>query len=176
VGATTDEGNGTLYAVVTTSATQPTVGQIKAAQDHTGAAAPWGGSQAISSTGAKTIGASGLTAATTYYAHLVHTDAAANDSNRVTSASFTTSAGGVGLTSSPLSDNVGNLHLSAPFEAFVLDVTTGALVLRKTGQTSHATTGVVTFADAALAAATQYRVIWRRTDTGAQGVELLTAA
>lgn len=90
VGATTDEGNGTLYAVVTTSSPQPTVAQIKASQDHTGAAAAWGGSQAVSSTGAKTLGATGLTAATNYWGHLVHTDAASNDSNRVSSAQFTT--------------------------------------------------------------------------------------
>lgn len=88
VGATTDEGNGTMYAVVTTSATQPSVAQIKAAQDHTGAAAPWGGSVAVSSTGAKTLNATGLTFGTVYYAHVVHTDAAANDSNRVSSSAF----------------------------------------------------------------------------------------
>lgn len=92
VGATTDEGNGTLYAVVTTSATQPSVAQIKAGQNHTGAAAAWSGSLAISSTGAKTLNATGLSQGTTYYAHLVHNDAANNDSNRVASASFTTSA------------------------------------------------------------------------------------
>lgn len=92
VGATTDEGNGTMYAVVTASATQPSVAQIKAGQDHTGAAAVWSGSQAISTTGAKTFSATGLAAATAYYAHVVHTDAATNDSNRVSSASFTTNA------------------------------------------------------------------------------------
>ena len=93
VGANTDEGNGTMYAVVTTSATQPSVAQIKAGQDHTGAAAPWAGSQAISTTGAKVLGATGLTPSTSYYGHLVHTDAASNDSNRVVSAQFTTTAG-----------------------------------------------------------------------------------
>lgn len=81
-----------------------------------------------------------------------------------------------GLVSSPLKTNAGVLHLSAPFEAFVLNATSGALVLRKTGLTSNAATGVVSFTDATLAAGTQYRVVWRRTDTGAQGVEMLTAA
>lgn len=90
VEATTDEGNGTMYAVVTTSSTQPSVAQIKAGQDHTGAAAVWSGSQAVSTTGAKTFSATGLSVATVHYAHLVHTDAAANDSNRVSSAEFTT--------------------------------------------------------------------------------------
>lgn len=95
VGATTDEGNGTMYAVVTTSATQPSVAQIKAGQDHTSAAAAWAGSQAVASAGAKTLNATGLAQNTTFYAHLVHTDAAANDSNRVSSASFTTGQRGV---------------------------------------------------------------------------------
>lgn len=90
VGATTDEGNGTLFAVVTTSATQPSVAQIKAGQDHTGATAAWAGTQTISSTGAKTLSASGLAPATDYYAHLVHTDLATNNSNRVSSSAFTT--------------------------------------------------------------------------------------
>lgn len=94
VGATTDEGNGTMYAVVTTSATAPSAAQIKAGQDHTGSAAAWnsGSGQAISTVGAKTFNATGLTASTAYRAHLVHTDAAANDSNIATSAEFTTSA------------------------------------------------------------------------------------
>ncbi|MEJ1938145.1 hypothetical protein WDZ92_48750, partial [Nostoc sp. NIES-2111] len=101
------------------------------------------------------------------------------DSNGTTTSSAATltvaAAPGV-LTSSALKSNAGVLHVSAPFEAFVLNATSGALVLRKTGLTSNASTGVVTFSDAALTAATQYRVVWRRTDTGAQGVELLTAA
>lgn len=90
VGATTDEGNGTMYAVVTASATQPSVAQIKAGQDHTGAAAAWAGNLAITSAGAKSLNATGLAPVTAYYAHLVHTDAATNDSNRVSSSAFTT--------------------------------------------------------------------------------------
>jgi hypothetical protein len=92
VGATTDEGNGTLYVVVTTSATAPSAAQIKAGQDHTGSAAVFDDSQVITTTGAKTFSATGLTASTAYRAHLIHTDAAANDSNIVTSAEFTTSS------------------------------------------------------------------------------------
>lgn len=174
VGATTDEGNGTLYAVVTTSATQPSVAQIKAGQTHTGSAAPWGGSVAVSSTGAKTLSSTGLTASTAYYGHLVHSDAAGNDSNRVSSATFSTPAV-PGLTSNPLKNNTGTLLTNQPFEAYVSNPSTGALVLKKTGLTSHATTAVVTFTDASLTAATAYRVVWRQTSTGAEGLETLTA-
>mgnify|MGYP000668071602 CR=1 FL=1 len=111
VGATTDEGSGTLYAVVTTSGTQPSVAQIKAGQSDTGAAAAWSGSQAISSAGTKTLGATGLSPSPVYYAHMVHTDAAANDSNRASSAAFDCAghagsdvsvAGWVGTPGSPL--------------------------------------------------------------------------
>jgi hypothetical protein len=90
VGATTDEGNGTLYAFVSTSATPPSDADLIA-----GTGATWAGSVAVGSTGAKTLNAVGLTASTGYYAHLLHRDAAANDSNIVTSALFTTSAPGV---------------------------------------------------------------------------------
>lgn len=92
VGATTDEANGTLYAVVTTSATAPSVAQIQAGQDNASAAAAWAGNVAVSSIGAKTFGATGLTASTAYYAHIQHKDAALNNSTVVTSASFTTAA------------------------------------------------------------------------------------
>lgn len=174
IGATTDEANGTLYGVVTTSATQPSVAQIKAGQDHTGAAAVWGGSAAVTAIGARTLSATGLAASTGYYGHLVHTDAATNNSNRVSSALFTTPALPA-LTSNPLKNNTGTLLTSQPFEAYVSNPSTGALVLKKTGLTSHASTAVVTFGDAALTAATSYRVVWRQTSTGAEGLETLTA-
>jgi hypothetical protein len=89
LGVTTNEGNGALYWVVTTSATAPSAAQVKAGQDHTGAAAPDNGSQAISSTGVKAAVTSGLTAEATYYAHFMHEDAATNRSAVVSSAAFT---------------------------------------------------------------------------------------
>lgn len=93
-GITTNEGNGTLYAVCTTSATAPTGAQVRAGQNHTGAAAPYSSNQAVSSAGAKTFNATGLSASTTYYWHFQHRDASLNDSTVASSASFTTSAGG----------------------------------------------------------------------------------
>ena len=81
---TTDEDNGTLYFLATTNATE------SAATVKAGGAT--GGTLAISSTGVKNINVSGLTPATVYYLHYVHRDAAGNDSERVSSASFTTSS------------------------------------------------------------------------------------
>ncbi len=87
---TTNEGNGTLYSIVSTSATAPSAAQIQAGNDHTGSAAVWSGNQAVSSTGAKTLSITGLTASTAYYAHFQHKDSANNNSTVVTSAQFTT--------------------------------------------------------------------------------------
>jgi hypothetical protein len=80
---TTDEGNGTLYSLVTTNATE-TAATVKAS----------GATQTITSVGSKSVTASGLTAATAYYMHFVHRDTAGNDSARVSSASFTTATAG----------------------------------------------------------------------------------
>lgn len=88
----TDEGNGTLYWVVTTSATAPSVAQVQAGQDHTGSAAPGSGNQSVGATGTQNASATGLTAATAYYAHFQQEDAANNDSTVLSSASFTTAA------------------------------------------------------------------------------------
>ena len=76
----TDEGNGTLYFIATTNATE-TAATIKA-----------GSSQSVTATGSQAVTFTGLTASTTYYAHYVQDDAASNESNVVVSASFTTDA------------------------------------------------------------------------------------
>ncbi len=93
IGATTNEGNGVLYGVVTTSSTPPTATQVKAGQNDGGTSAVFAGSTAVASTGAKTISATGLTASTAYYTHLMHEDAAGNKSSVSSSAQFTTAAG-----------------------------------------------------------------------------------
>lgn len=67
---TTDRGDGTLYWVVTTSATTPSHAQIVAGDDHTDTAAAASGSQAVSATGSQTVSSiTGLTSETTYYTH-----------------------------------------------------------------------------------------------------------
>lgn len=88
VGATTNEGNGTLYHVLTASSTAPSAAQVKAGQNNTGSAAIQAGSQAVSSTGAKTFNLTSLSAGT-YYDHLMHEDGVGNQSNVVSSSSFT---------------------------------------------------------------------------------------
>lgn len=95
VGCTTDTASGTLYAVATTSATQPSIAQIKAGQDHTGSAAPWGGSGAVSST-SPSLSATGLTAATTYYTHCVQTVATVDSNVDTSDSSWVTDNTGSG--------------------------------------------------------------------------------
>jgi hypothetical protein len=51
LGVTTNEGNGTLYVVSTTSSTPPSKSQVKTGKDNGGATAAFASSQAISSTG-----------------------------------------------------------------------------------------------------------------------------
>jgi hypothetical protein len=75
---TTDVAAGTLYAVLTTSATTPTEVQIAAGQDHTGAAAAWDDSDATPTAGANPFSATGLTGSTEYWPHFFH-DTGAGD-------------------------------------------------------------------------------------------------
>src|SRR5690606_27859740 len=93
----TDEGNGTLYWVVSTSGTAPSAAQVKAGQDHTGSAAADSGSQAVSGTGTQTLSPapSGLTASTAYTIHFMHEDAAANQSSVASGDGFTTTSAGI---------------------------------------------------------------------------------
>jgi len=85
---TTNEADGTLYAVVTTSATPPSSADLKS-----GTGAAYSTNQAVTTTGVQNVAATSLTAATTYYWHFLHTDAAANDSSIASSTSFTTDSG-----------------------------------------------------------------------------------
>lgn len=85
VGCTSDTASGTLYVVVTTSATQPSIAQIKAGQDHSGAAAFYSATDSTVAAAANTFNVTGMTSGLTYYAHFVQASAG-GDSNRLTSA------------------------------------------------------------------------------------------
>lgn len=87
-----DYNAGTAYYVVTTSATQPSIAQVQAGQDHLGAAATFDGSEVISVNAPVSIAITGLTASTTYYLHCQYEGPNAADSPVVSSASFATPA------------------------------------------------------------------------------------
>ena len=99
---TTDEDNGTLYWEVTASAT-PTSPNATFISDATSA----GDTQAVSATGSQIVSATGLSAATSYYIHFLHVDAASNESNVSTSTQFTTQS----LTAPTLEQGVMNPNL-----------------------------------------------------------------
>lgn len=90
-GVTTDTAAGTLYAVCAVSGgTAPSVAQVKAGQDSSGAAASYASNQVVTTTGAKTVAATGLTASTAYKWYFVHTSG--TDSLVSASAPFATAA------------------------------------------------------------------------------------
>ena len=63
------------------------------------------------------------------------------------------------ITTEPIKNNTGQLLFSETgVIADVYDTTDGTLVVRKTGLTSDVS-GIVTFSDALMSAATQYRVV-----------------
>jgi hypothetical protein len=75
---TTNENTGSLYYLANTSATA-TVAAVKAAL-----------SKPVTATGAQSVSLTGLSGATTYYLHFVHTDVAGNDSIVSNTTSFIT--------------------------------------------------------------------------------------
>lgn len=83
----TDTASGTLYAVVTGSATAPTAAQVKAGQDDSGAAALRVVSQAVSATGAQSIASGAVASSGTRYWHFMH-ESGAQQSTVASSASF----------------------------------------------------------------------------------------
>jgi hypothetical protein len=85
----TNTGNGTLYWVVTQSATSPSAAQVQAGQDHTGSTADDSGSQAVSATGTQNVSFTGLVSGTTYYAHFVQVDEETDESNVSSADGFT---------------------------------------------------------------------------------------
>lgn len=81
----TDEGNGTGWAVISSSSSVPSKAQIKAGQMHTGAAAVDSDSVAVGAPGEIEFNFTGVIG-TGYYLHAFHEDDATNQSNVVSSA------------------------------------------------------------------------------------------
>lgn len=138
----TDEGNGTLWWVVSTSGTAPTKAQVKAGQDHTGVAAADAGSQAVAATGVQTLSPapSGLTASTAYTIHFMHEDAAANQSTVASGDGFTTAAAGISIVGwKGVGANNGgsaNIDLTALVDGIASAATTGDEVILIAGGSS----------------------------------------
>lgn len=87
----TDEANGTLYSVLSTLSTTPSKAQVKSGQDSSGSAGVRSVSQSVTSTGVQSV-VPATTAAGTYYWHFMHEDSSGNQSNVLSSISFTVSS------------------------------------------------------------------------------------
>lgn len=129
---TTDEGNGTLYWVLTSSATPPSAAQVEAGQDHTGAAAAKSGSQTVYDPGAHSLSFTGLSNATTYYAYYMHKDQSGNSSAVAAPGSFTTTAPWVSIFTPSAALNSNNTAWSGKSIRVVATVTGGGGQLRLT--------------------------------------------
>ena len=112
----TNEAGGTLFWYVSTSAVAPSVAQMLA-----GSGAAAAGSQAVAVAGMQSVAVNGLQSASTYFAHFLHRDGAANVSAIATGDGFTTqpaAGSGVSIVSQAMvlntSDNVSS-YTGAPF-------------------------------------------------------------
>jgi hypothetical protein len=121
----TNEDNGTLFARVTQNATE-NAATVKA-----------GASQTVSATGTQNVTGGGLSPETTYYAHVLHRDAAGNESAVLSSSAFTTDALGSGTGTVTLSiARQGNLGVAPHPVHFEVGVT-GASVSEPANRTLH---------------------------------------
>lgn len=94
--------------------------------------------------------------------------------NTSTTVAITSSAVSGTLTTAPLKNNAGTLLANETgATAYIHHMTTGALIVAKTGQTTNAS-GVMTVTDALIAPATQYRIVVKLA-SNAEGLDKLTA-
>lgn len=115
----TDGDTGTIYVIASQSITKPSALQIKAGEDHTGTPAAWGTNQPVTTTGAQSGTATGLSAGTWYF-HFLWNDGS-EDSAVVTSNSFTLEAGWA-ITQQPVNTTV-YAYDNAEFRVVVTDPT-----------------------------------------------------
>lgn len=153
VTTTGQPANGNIYRYTSQSITPPSP-----ADNVSGAGADAHTTHAVTTEGAQTlVGITGLTNSATYYNHFYHVDGDGLASNQDTSASFTTSALPT-ITTDPLINYSGTVQASqSGWVANVYTRSTGVLVVRKTGLSTDAS-GVLSFTDALLSAATSYLV------------------
>lgn len=118
----TTSSTGTLYHVVSTDLTTPTVAQIKAGQDVNGVAGAAAGNQAVSAVGVQSVSGTGLTEGVTYYIHYGHENAT-GDSNPTTSGSFATEV------SAPEPDPAPDPAVATPVNLSVSNITSTSATL-----------------------------------------------
>jgi hypothetical protein len=120
----TDEGNGTLYYLVSENSSE-LAATVKAAN-----------SKPVTATGTQNVSGGGVTPSTTYYLHVLHRDAAGNDSTVTSSSGFTTDALGSGTGTVTISVDRQMNEMAAPAGVFITVGVTGASVSEPAGMTS----------------------------------------
>ena len=96
-----------------------------------------------------------------------------SQTNAVTGSAIYQAVAGT-LTTAPLKNNAGTLLANETgATAYIHDMTTGALIVAKTGQTTNSS-GVMTVVDAAITPAAQYRIVVKLA-SAAEGLDKLTA-
>lgn len=119
VGATSTASTGTFYAILSTSnnAIGASCTQIKAGQNSTGASASFAEDDTVSTT-SPSVGFTGLTGSTLYYAAACHADA--NGDSNVVATSFTTAAADIVATKLIFGSQPGNVVVGQTFGAFTV--------------------------------------------------------
>ena len=87
----TEEADGVLYWVVTTSQAAPSAQQVADGENDAGTTAAAAGARLVGPIGTQGIAAEGLSGSTTYYIHYMQEDEAGNRSSVASSGSITTS-------------------------------------------------------------------------------------
>lgn len=175
----TDEANGTVYAVVTTNPTAPSVAQIQAGQSSSGAAAIYATNRGVSGAGSLGFSASGLAAATTYYWHFQQADVAGNQSSVITSAAFSTlSASNTAtiIVPDPLTNNTGTvLANQTGVRVAVLRAMDLARVFEFTGITTNSSGHLAPISDVTITSGEKYHVVIKLAD-GSVGITGIVTA
>lgn len=168
---TTDTSITTLGSVgvyLNGATSEPVIDYFSVGTNGDAAPAPGGGGDTATPTPA--AGAATVSAAGESLAESTVTAAAGAATVSVVGGTLTV------ITSSAFKNNTGTVLASLTnVTAWVHNPTTGALVVKLTGQTTNGS-GVLTLNDAAIVSATTYRVVYRNEDDGAEGMETVTAS
>jgi len=113
-----DQASGTVYGVVTGSATTPTHAQIKAGQDDTGATADSATSEPAVS-GANSLNFAGLTPGDSYFTHFTQENSANDEAVPVSADGFTTPLNTAPVVDSPIPTQVVTIGIPYNFDSSV---------------------------------------------------------
>lgn len=175
--ATINETGDIHWVVVAQADAAPTITEIQAGQ-ASGGGAPVASGSALAGTVLDTQ-ITGLTASTAYAVYLVAQDdeATPNVQASATQVNFSTTAAATGtITTEAFKNKFGTLQTGLTnLRVVVLNLTTGAIVLNSTGNTTHATTAVLTLTDAAIVTGTTYGVVTISSDGSTVGIERIQA-